>query len=208
MLSFNHSMHHLLRQCHDGDNRPHRCIIRAVPHRAVKVEFPGQPGSSSSWPGTVHHDRVRHRAAPNMCAKDQARPRRQQEHDVLALGLDLDDDEEPPINSIEQIGLHHCLEMIEVMVSEPPMDDPPHYLRISKLAAPSKFEGTDDANAFKVWLQELLEYLAMLRVTGPSFDRDHLRMMGSALSGSASRWFFSTVQSPQGRGEIGPLRPR
>ncbi|OBZ66400.1 hypothetical protein A0H81_13644 [Grifola frondosa] len=86
--------------------------------------------------------------------------------------------------------------MIEVMVSEPPMDDPPHYLRISKLAAPSKFEGTDDANTFEVWLQELLEYLATLRVTGPDFNRDHLRMMGSALSESASQWFFSMVQSP------------
>ncbi|OBZ68533.1 hypothetical protein A0H81_11671 [Grifola frondosa] len=144
----------------------------------------------------VHHDGVRPRAVPNVRAEDQARPRRQRECDVLALDPDLDDDEEPPVDSIEQIGLHRCLEMIEVMVGEPPMDDPPHYLRISKLAAPSKFEGTDNANAFEVWLQELLEYLATLRVTGPDFDRDRLRMMGSALSGPASRWFFSTIQSP------------
>ncbi|OBZ73709.1 hypothetical protein A0H81_06574 [Grifola frondosa] len=98
----------------------------------------------------VQHDGVRPQAAPNVCTEDQVCPRRQRERDVLVFGPDLDNDEEPPVDSIEQIGLHRCLEIIEVMVGEPPMDDPPHYLRISKLAAPSKFEGTDDANAFKI----------------------------------------------------------
>lgn len=86
--------------------------------------------------------------------------------------------------------------MIYNAIGNPPTSEPPAYLRITKLPAPDKYDGTDDSDIIVVWLQQLLEYFVTLRMQGLDYNTDHLRVMASALSDRAGKWFFTNVQSP------------
>ncbi|KAI9059522.1 hypothetical protein FKP32DRAFT_1548399, partial [Trametes sanguinea] len=72
----------------------------------------------------------------------------------------------------------------------------PAYLKMAKLPPPKTYEGKDDPDQFEVWLRGLLEYFNTMRITGPQYDADRLRMLSSSLSGNAATWFYNTVQSP------------
>ncbi|KAI9059526.1 hypothetical protein FKP32DRAFT_1560228, partial [Trametes sanguinea] len=102
----------------------------------------------------------------------------------------------PIVGPRDGIGVQRILDMIQELVGDAPTSDPPAYLKMAKLPPPKTYEGKDDPDQFEVWLRGLLEYFNTLRITGPQYDADRLRMLSSSLSGNAATWFYNTVQSP------------
>ncbi|KAL7281626.1 hypothetical protein ACG7TL_004943 [Trametes sanguinea] len=102
----------------------------------------------------------------------------------------------PIVGPRDGIGVQRLLDMIQELVGDAPTSDPPAYLKMAKLPPPKTYEGKDDPDQFEVWLRGLLEYFNTLRITGPQYDADRLRMLSSSLSGNAATWFYNTVQSP------------
>ncbi|KAL7280520.1 hypothetical protein ACG7TL_005452 [Trametes sanguinea] len=102
----------------------------------------------------------------------------------------------PIVGPRDGIGVQRLLDMIQELVGDAPTSDPPVYLKMAKLPPPKMYEGKDDPDQFEVWLRGLLEYFNTLRITGPQYDADRLRMLSSSLSGNAATWFYNTVQSP------------
>ncbi|GBE77706.1 hypothetical protein SCP_0105880 [Sparassis crispa] len=86
--------------------------------------------------------------------------------------------------------------MVDEMVSRDPIDEPPAYLRVTKMPPPLQYDEKDDLDAFEVWLQKLLEYFKTLRITGDAMDADRLQILGQSLKDDAANWFFLNVQSP------------
>ncbi|KAL7284386.1 hypothetical protein ACG7TL_001676 [Trametes sanguinea] len=102
----------------------------------------------------------------------------------------------PIVGPRDGIGVQRLLDMVQELVGDAPTSDPPAYLKMAKLPPPKTYEGKDDPDQFEVWLCGLLEYFNTLRITGPQYDTDRLRMLSSSLSGNAATWFYNTVQSP------------
>ncbi|KAL7277449.1 hypothetical protein ACG7TL_009311 [Trametes sanguinea] len=102
----------------------------------------------------------------------------------------------PIVGPRDGIGVQRLLDMIQELVGDAPTSDPPAYLKMAKLPPPKTYEGKDNPDQFEVWLRGLLEYFNTLRITGPQYDTDRLRMLSSSLSGNAATWFYNTVQSP------------
>ncbi|KAI9057448.1 hypothetical protein FKP32DRAFT_1583814, partial [Trametes sanguinea] len=96
----------------------------------------------------------------------------------------------------DMLSSQRLVDMIDELVGEEPDTPPPAYLKVAKLQPPKAYEGKDDLDGFEVWLRSLLEYFNTLRITGPSTDRDRLRILGTCLGGDAAVWFYNTVQSP------------
>lgn len=92
--------------------------------------------------------------------------------------------------------VQRLLGMLDEMVGEEPTSSPPAYLKVTKMTLPKPYTGKDDLDAFEIWFHNLLEFFRTLRITGPSMDRDHLRILGDCLAADAATWMYNTVQSP------------
>ncbi|KAL1936865.1 hypothetical protein VTO73DRAFT_6440 [Trametes versicolor] len=92
--------------------------------------------------------------------------------------------------------VQRLLGMIDEMVGEEPTSSPPAYLKVTKMTLPKPYAGKDDLDAFEIWFHNLLEFFRTLRITGPSMDRDRLRILGDCLADDAATWLYNTVQSP------------
>ncbi|KAH9832164.1 uncharacterized protein C8Q71DRAFT_675622, partial [Rhodofomes roseus] len=90
-------------------------------------------------------------------------------------------------------------EMIDRLVGDDPMDDPPAYMKIIKPQMPSPWEGEDDVYKFEEWLLKLLTYFQNLRITGPRTDSDRTRMLSEALKGEPHIWYYRNVAASRDR---------
>ncbi|OJT02303.1 hypothetical protein TRAPUB_7173 [Trametes pubescens] len=86
--------------------------------------------------------------------------------------------------------------MIDEMVREEPTSSLPAYLKVTKMTLLKPYSGKDDLDTFEIWFHNLLEFFRTLRITGPSMDRDQLRILGDCLSEDAATWIYNSVQSP------------
>ncbi|KAI0332917.1 hypothetical protein GY45DRAFT_1245773 [Cubamyces sp. BRFM 1775] len=102
----------------------------------------------------------------------------------------------PIANVRDGIGVQRLLTMLDEQVGSDPTDEPPAYLKLTKLPAPPKYEGKDNADSFEVWLQSLLEYFGTLRLTGERFDKDRLLLASNSLGDNAAIWYYNMVKSP------------
>lgn len=159
---------------------------------ASRVEPPQRAVPGVVPPPTAPGLRPRRSLAPSMAAgahaQRYAEPRdRETNHDVAYIG--------PSMQPREMFGVQRLIDMIHEMVSEEADSPPPAYLKVAKLPPPKSYDGTDDLDQFELWLRNLLEYFYTLRITGPSTDRDRLRLLSTSLSDEAALWFYNTVQS-------------
>ncbi|OJT05306.1 Transposon Ty3-I Gag-Pol polyprotein, partial [Trametes pubescens] len=159
---------------------------------ASRVEPPRRAAHGVIPPPAAPGLRPRRSLAPSMAVGTQppryADPRaRAPEHDVAYIG--------PSMQPREMFGVQRLLDMITEMVSEEADSPPPAYLKVAKLSPPKSYDGTDDLDQFELWLRNLLEYFYTLRITGPSTDRDRLRLLSTSLEDEAAMWFYNTVQS-------------
>ena len=92
----------------------------------------------------------------------------------------------PAVDAAEEASIARILAMVDAVVHDPPLGEPPAYLKMSKLPAPSQYDGADDIAQLEIWLNGLLEYVATLSLTGPGFERDRVRILGLSLKGEAS----------------------
>lgn len=74
-------------------------------------------------------------------------------------------------------------------------DDLPE-LKGIRAKMPDPYEGEDDFERMDSWLQGLLRYFKIHRLTGAGKDRDRVLVTGTSLSGKAERWFSHEVERP------------
>ncbi|TFK78885.1 hypothetical protein K466DRAFT_445605, partial [Polyporus arcularius HHB13444] len=101
----------------------------------------------------------------------------------------------PAANLRDSIGLMNVLKTIDDHVGMPNLGPIPDYLRFAKLTRPPPYDGKDDDLEFNVWLGKVLAYCRRLHLTGPDMDPARLDILQDALSGEASNWFHTTVES-------------
>jgi hypothetical protein len=61
---------------------------------------------------------------------------------------------------------------------------------------PEAYEGDDDFDRLDKWLQGLLRFFKLHRLTGAEKDRDRILVTGTSLKGKAERWFSHEVERP------------
>ena len=61
---------------------------------------------------------------------------------------------------------------------------------------PDAYKGEDDFNRLDNWLQGLLRFFKLHRVTGDDKDADRVLVTGTVLQGRAERWFSHEVERP------------
>ncbi|OJT11492.1 hypothetical protein TRAPUB_11983 [Trametes pubescens] len=88
--------------------------------------------------------------------------------------------------------VRQLLGMINEMVGEEPTSSPPAYLKVTKITLPKLYNGKDDLDTFEIWFHNLLEFFRTLQITGPSMDRDQLRILGDCLSEDTTTWMYSS----------------
>ena len=54
---------------------------------------------------------------------------------------------------------------------------------------PEAYEGEDDFDCLEGWLQSLLRYFKLHRLTGADRDEDRILVTGNCLKGCTERWF-------------------
>jgi hypothetical protein len=74
-------------------------------------------------------------------------------------------------------------------------DDLPE-LKGLRAKLPTTYGGDDDFDHLDNWLQGLLRYFKIHRITGMEKDRDRVLVTGTCLSGKAERWFCHEVERP------------
>ena len=99
-------------------------------------------------------------------------------------------------NLRDSLGIGMLISIFNKCLGDDPTEPPPTYLKQIKLKAPDSFDGTDDNDAFNVWLENLLCYLDVLRLRGPNHDKERIAFTRSSLTGKAAVWYQQTVTSP------------
>ena len=62
---------------------------------------------------------------------------------------------------------------------------------------PEAYTGEDNFEHFENWVQGLLRYFKLHRLTGQGRDGDRILVAGSCLKGQAETWFNHEVERPQ-----------
>ena len=96
----------------------------------------------------------------------------------------------------DTIGVTTIATMIQEEVGQPATDSIPEYLKRTRFGEPPKYDGKDDESAFNAWLSQWLTHFRRLRIVGPDLDADRVDLLGSALEGKASEWYYENVASP------------
>ncbi|OJT11763.1 hypothetical protein TRAPUB_11689 [Trametes pubescens] len=91
--------------------------------------------------------------------------------------------------------VQRLLGMINKMVGEEPTSSPPAYLKVTKMTLLKPYNGKDDLDTFEIWFHNLLEFFRTLQITGPSMDRDQLRILGDCLSEDTTTWMIGHFAS-------------
>jgi hypothetical protein len=92
----------------------------------------------------------------------------------------------------------HMIETLKDHIRESLMGIPNDLPEIKGLRAklPDPYEGEDDFDLLDRWLQGLLRFLKIHRLTGVDKDRDRVLVTGTSLKGKAERWFSQEVERP------------
>jgi len=64
---------------------------------------------------------------------------------------------------------------------------------------PEAYDGEDDFDCLNRWLQGLLRFFKIYRLTGVDKDIDQVLVTGTCLKGKAERWFSHEVERPKRR---------
>jgi hypothetical protein len=92
----------------------------------------------------------------------------------------------------------HMIETLKDHIRESLMGIPDDLPEIKGLHVklPEPYEGDDDFDTLDRWLQGLLRFMKIHRLTGMDKDRDQVLVMGTSLKGRAERWFSQEVERP------------
>ena len=65
-----------------------------------------------------------------------------------------------------------------------------------KIAQPKAYKGQDSINIFNEWVNQLLHWFRIYKVTGPDCDVDRVTYTGACLEDLAAQWFDQEVEGP------------
>ena len=65
-----------------------------------------------------------------------------------------------------------------------------------KITQPKAFKGQDSINIFNEWVNQLLHWFRIYKVTGPDHDVDRVTYTGACLEDLAAQWFDQEVKGP------------
>ena len=71
-----------------------------------------------------------------------------------------------------------------------------HKIKGLRIRLPDAYEGKDDFDKLDSWLQGLLQYFKLHRLTEGDRDSDRIMLTGSCLKGKAERWYSHKVERP------------
>ena len=65
-----------------------------------------------------------------------------------------------------------------------------------KITQPKAYKGQDSTNIFDEWVNQMLCWFRIYKVTGPDRDVDRVTYMGACLEDLAAQWFDQEVKGP------------
>jgi len=65
-----------------------------------------------------------------------------------------------------------------------------------KISQPKAYKGQDNINIFDEWVNQILRWFRIYKVTGPICDGDGVMYAGACLEDLAGQWFDQEVESP------------
>jgi len=65
-----------------------------------------------------------------------------------------------------------------------------------KISQPKAYKGQDNINIFDEWVNQILRWFRIYKVTGPIRDGDRVMYAGACLEDLAGQWFDQEVESP------------
>ena len=69
-------------------------------------------------------------------------------------------------------------------------------VKAMKIAQPKAYKGQDSIDIFDEWVNQLLRWFRIYKVTGPDCDVDRVTYMGACLEDLAAQWFDQEVEGP------------
>ena len=69
-------------------------------------------------------------------------------------------------------------------------------VKAMKIAQPKAYKGQDSINIFDEWVNQLLRWFRIYKVTGPDCDVDRVTYTGACLEDLAAQWFDQEVEGP------------
>ncbi|KIM69853.1 hypothetical protein SCLCIDRAFT_19632 [Scleroderma citrinum Foug A] len=69
-------------------------------------------------------------------------------------------------------------------------------VKAMKIAQPKAYKGQDSINIFDEWVNQLLHWFRIYKVTGLDCDVDRVTYMGACLEDLAAQWFDQEVEGP------------
>ena len=69
-------------------------------------------------------------------------------------------------------------------------------VKAMKIAQPKAYKGQDSINIFNEWVDQLLRWFRIYKVTGPDCDVDRVTYMGACPEDLAAQWFDQEVEGP------------
>jgi len=65
-----------------------------------------------------------------------------------------------------------------------------------RITQPKAYKGQDSINIFDEWVNQVLHWFRIYKVTGPTRDGDRVTYMGACLEDFAGQWFDQEVEGP------------
>jgi len=65
-----------------------------------------------------------------------------------------------------------------------------------KISQPKAYKGQDNIDIFDEWVNQILRWFRIYKVTGPIHDGDRVMYAGACLEDLAGQWFDQEVESP------------
>ena len=69
-------------------------------------------------------------------------------------------------------------------------------VKAMKITQHKAYKGQDSINIFDEWVNQLLRWFRIYKVTGPDCDVDRVTYMGACLEDLAAQWFDQEVEGP------------
>jgi len=70
------------------------------------------------------------------------------------------------------------------------------------ISQPKAYKGQDNINIFDEWVNQILRWFRIYKVTGPIHDGDRVMYAGACLEDLAGQWFDQEVHQEIGEGKI------
>jgi len=152
---------------------------------------PGGGGTDSPDDDDDNDRRHRHKHREARSVRTPNRPERFNQPNYTAQTRGLT----PGMSGYTGTLLDRYRQRIYEAVSQPGDPAGPE-VKSMKISQPKAYKGQDNINIFDEWVNQILRWFRIYKVTGPIRDGDRVMYAGACLEDLAGQWFDQEVESP------------